>query len=97
VEKQAEYQALAAAIAQPAEEGEPVVTNMWPRADGRLVFVVLFPWGRARIQKEVHLLSLGGPPVYQWIAGMPPANGNWERAEYLAAVAALRFESRRVA
>jgi hypothetical protein len=84
-EKQAEYQALAAAIVQPAAEGEPVVTDMWPRAEGRLAFMVLFPWGRARIQKEVHLLSLGGPPVYEWIAGMPPETGDWARAEHLAA------------
>ena len=74
-ETAAEFASLTADAALPPEPDEPVVENYWQRADGRMIFLVRCPWGRVRIEKRVHLVSLGGTPLYEQIGGEWPPIG----------------------
>ena len=73
-EKSAEYCALSAEVAMRPGKDEPSVENYWQRPDGRKVFLVRFLWGQVRIEKRLHLLSVGGTPVYEMTAGLRIAN-----------------------
>jgi hypothetical protein len=93
-EKAAEYASLTADAALPPQHDEPTVENCWQRPDGRKVFLLRFPWGRMRIEKRFHLVPLGGTPVYDIRAGLPPMGADYARVHRQAALAAMRFERR---
>ena len=91
----AEYASLAAAAALPPEADEPTVANYWQRPDGRMVFLLRFPWGKLRIEKRLHLVPLGGAPVYELTGGWQKTIGvDYGKRERQAVLAAMRFERR---
>jgi hypothetical protein len=86
----AEYASLIATAELPPSADEPTVEKFWQRPDGRMVFLLNCPWGKTRIEKQSHLVPLGGAPIYELTEGWLPAmeSGN----ERQAALAAMRFE-----
>lgn len=96
-EQAAEYAQLSQDASGPPLAGEPSVANYWERSDGRKVFLVRFEWGVMRVEKQLHLLAHGGTPVYTIVAGFPPLEVGFHGASYLGSLAAMRFETRRVA
>jgi hypothetical protein len=89
-----EYEAMGAVAAGPVSRDEPIVENYWQRPDGRKVFLLRFRWGKLRMEKRLHLVALGGPPVYDLTGGWPPQGVSHSEAVRLARVAAIRFERR---
>jgi len=94
-ETAAEFASLTADAALAPEPGEPVVEDYWQRADGRKIFLLRCPWGRVRIEKRVHLVPLGGTPLYELTDGeWPPIDAGFTKTHRRAALAAVRFERR---
>jgi hypothetical protein len=89
-----EYASLTTDAAMLPRDDEPAVENCWQRADGRRVFLLRFPWGRMRLEKRLHLVPLGGTPLYEHIVGIPPMGADYANAHRLAVLAAMRFERR---
>jgi hypothetical protein len=88
----AEYASLAAAAELPPRADEPTVENYWQRPDGRMVFLLRFPWGKLKIEKQLHLVPLGGAPVYERTGGWEPTMEVENKRQ--AVLAAMRFERR---
>jgi hypothetical protein len=94
-ERAAEYASLTADAALPPEPDEPVVEDYWQRSDGRKIFLLRCPWGRVRLEKRLHLVALGGTPLYEQIGGKwPPIGFDYTKPYRQAALAAVRFERR---
>jgi hypothetical protein len=93
-EKNAEYARIVAGGRARPLPGEPFVLNYWARPHGRTAFLLAFPWGRLRVEKRLRLIPAGGPPVYEATGANYPEGADLVRINYLAAVAALRFERR---
>jgi hypothetical protein len=93
-ETAAKYASITADAALPPQPDEPAVENYWQRPDGRMIFLVRFPWGKLRIEKQLHLVPLGGTPVYDRTGGWPPMEVDYGKARRQAMLAAIRFERR---
>jgi hypothetical protein len=91
-ENAAEFASLSTDATMPPQDDEPAVENYWQRAGGRGVFLLRFSWGRMRIEKRLHLVPLGGTPVYEHINGSPPIGAGYAETHRLAVLAAMRFE-----
>ena len=91
-EKTAEFASLCVEAAMTPHPEEPAVEKYWLQDNGRRVFLMSFPWGRVRVERGLHLVPLGGPPVYEASADSVPQGVDEHRAKRLAQLAAVRFD-----
>ena len=91
-EKTAEFATLCVEAAMTPHPEEPSVEKYWLQDNGRRVFLMSFPWGRVRVERGLHLVPLGGPPVYEASAEAVPGGVDEKKAKRLAQLAAVRFD-----